>query len=64
MSTLNYKGFVANIEYNPEINQLCGTVINSAPHTFYGKPEPTVGEGFSAFTKNAYSAFNFSQYSV
>ena len=37
MSTLSYKGFVAKIEYDPEINQLCGTVINSAPHTFYGK---------------------------
>lgn len=37
MSTMNYKGFVAKIEYDAEINRLCGTVINSAPHTFYGE---------------------------
>ena len=35
MSTMNYKGFVAKIEYDAEIHKLCGTVINSAPHTFY-----------------------------
>lgn len=34
---MNYKGFIAKIEYDPEINRLFGTVINSAPHTFYGE---------------------------
>lgn len=36
MNTMEYKGYVAKIEYDPEIKLFCGTVLNATPNTFYG----------------------------
>ena len=38
MATMEYKGFVAQIEYDAEIDSFFGNVVNvSSPITFYGK---------------------------
>ncbi len=34
---IKYQGFVAKVEVDIDLGMLCGTVINSAPHTFYGE---------------------------
>ncbi|MCG8339492.1 MAG: type II toxin-antitoxin system HicB family antitoxin [Proteobacteria bacterium] len=36
MNTMEYKGYVAKLEFDPEIKKFCGTVINATPSTFYG----------------------------
>lgn len=36
MNTMEYMGYVAKIEYDPEMKLFCGTVINAVPNTFYG----------------------------
>ncbi|MDI6792236.1 MAG: type II toxin-antitoxin system HicB family antitoxin [bacterium] len=36
MNTMEYKGYIAKIEYDPDIKLFCGTVINATPNTFYG----------------------------
>ena len=37
MNTMEYKGYIAKIEFDPEIKMFCGTVVNATPNTFYGK---------------------------
>ena len=38
MATMEYNGFVAQIEYDAEIDSFFGNVVNvSSPITFYGK---------------------------
>ncbi len=36
MNTMEYKGYIAKIEFDPEIKTFCGTVVNATPNTFYG----------------------------
>ncbi len=36
MNTMEYKGYIAKIEFDPEIKKFCGTVVNATPNTFYG----------------------------
>ena len=36
MNTIEYMGYIAKIEFDPEIKTFCGTVINATPNTFYG----------------------------
>lgn len=36
MNTMEYKGYIAKIEFDPDIKKFCGTVINATPNTFYG----------------------------
>ena len=47
MNTMSYKSFVAKIEFDNDINLFCGTVVNSAPHTFYGDSVETLQKEFS-----------------
>ncbi len=35
MNTIKYKKFITRVEFDTDMNLFCGTVINSAPHTFY-----------------------------
>ena len=34
---IRYNGFIAKVEVDTDTNLLCGTVINSSPHVFYGE---------------------------
>jgi predicted HicB family RNase H-like nuclease len=36
MNTMEYQGYIAKIEFDPEIKKFCGTVLNATPNTFYG----------------------------
>ncbi|MCL5284725.1 MAG: type II toxin-antitoxin system HicB family antitoxin [Nitrospirae bacterium] len=37
MNLMEYKNYVALIEYDPDIDMFHGRVINATPNTFYGK---------------------------
>ncbi|MCP4683640.1 MAG: type II toxin-antitoxin system HicB family antitoxin [Desulfobacterales bacterium] len=56
MNTMEYKGYVAKIEYDPEIRMFCGTVINATPNTFYGGSIDELEKEF-ATTMEEYSKF-------
>ncbi len=56
MNTMEYKGYIAKIEYDPEIALFCGTVINATPNTFYGA---SVGELEKEFACTMEEYFKF-----
>jgi len=56
MNTIEYKGYIAKIELDPEIKKFCGTVINATPNTFYGT---SVKELEMEFTKTMEEYFKF-----
>lgn len=56
MNTMEYKGYLAKIDYGPEIALFCGTVINAAPNTFYGASVGKLQKEF-ACTMEAYFKF-------
>jgi len=53
---VEYKEYVAKIEYGPKIKLFCGTVINATPNTFYGA---SVDELEKEFTNTIEEYFKF-----
>ena len=53
---MEYKGYIAKIEYDPDIKLFCGTVINATPNTFYGASVEGLEKEF-AFTMEEYFKF-------
>ena len=48
MATMEYKGFVAQIDYDAAVDSLCGCVVNmSSPVTFYGKTTAELRQEFA-----------------
>jgi len=56
MNTMEYKGYIAKIEYDPEMKLFCGTVINATPNTFYGASVDELEKEFR-FTMEEYFKF-------
>lgn len=49
MATMEYNGFVAQIEYDEDIDSFCGNVVNiSSPITFYGKTTEELRREFAS----------------
>ncbi len=45
-NTIRYDGFIATVEIDTDTGLLCGTVINSSPHVFYGENVAALKEQF------------------
>ncbi len=46
MNLMEYKNYVALIEFDPDIDMFHGRVINATPNTFYGKSVDDLKEEF------------------
>ncbi|MCL5285169.1 MAG: type II toxin-antitoxin system HicB family antitoxin [Nitrospirae bacterium] len=46
MNLMEYKNYVALIEFDPDIDMFHGRVINATPNTFYGKSVDELKEEF------------------
>jgi predicted HicB family RNase H-like nuclease len=47
MATMQYRNFLAIIEYDPQIDSFHGRVINATPITFYGKSTEELKQEFA-----------------
>lgn len=49
MSVMEYKGFIADVEYDGDMDSFMGTVLNiSSPITFYGKNTEELHKEFAS----------------
>lgn len=56
MSSIEYMGYIAKIEYDADMGMYCGVVINATPNTFYGESVDVLEEEF-ACTMEEYFKF-------